>query len=489
MADTRELKIVINSDSSDAEKDLEKFGGSLNRLKNIISADQLRGLAQQGFDFLKNSVFDCVEAFQESQNTLTQLDAVLKSTNNAVGLSKDALVDLSAQLQNTTTYSDEAVLSAENLLLTFTNIGKDVFPEATRVVLDMSTALGQDTKNSAIQLGKALQDPILGVSALRRVGVNFSEDQKEVIENLVETGQSLEAQKLILQELNTEFGGSATAAASTYAGQMTQLKNAINDVQETIGKGLLENLVGATGGFENLTAKVREINTFLTEHKDLVAAIVVGVAVLAATFLGVMVVAMVVVAGTAGVVVAAIGAVIAVIAALATLVVIHWQEIQKFTLEVWGNIVKFFTDVINKITGAFTALGQKISDIMAGITSSVRGMVNSVVDAINTLIRGVNNIAGKVPGVSLKVPELPKLASGTNNFAGGMAIVGEKGPELVSLPRGSSVTPNNKLAGTGTVNININNPVVREENDIDRIIDAVKKALGRENELARLAAI
>ena len=62
--------------------------------------------------------------------------------------------------------------------MTFTKIGQDIFPDATRIVLDMSQALGQDLKSSAVQVGKALQDPILGVSALRRVGVNFSDSQQ-----------------------------------------------------------------------------------------------------------------------------------------------------------------------------------------------------------------------------------------------------------------------------------------------------------------------
>ena len=88
-------------------------------------------------------------------------------------------------------------------------IGKDIFPEATKTMLDMSTALGQDLKSSAIQLGKALQDPILGITALRRVGVNFNNAQKETVKRLVESGQMMKAQKFILAELRTEFCNSS----------------------------------------------------------------------------------------------------------------------------------------------------------------------------------------------------------------------------------------------------------------------------------------
>ena len=84
-----------------------------------------------------------------------------------------------------------------------------------------------------------MQDPILGVTALRRVGVNFNEAQTEVIRNLVETGNAAEAQRLILKELNTEFGGSATEKASQFGGQIEQLGNLIGDLNEAIGNSLV----------------------------------------------------------------------------------------------------------------------------------------------------------------------------------------------------------------------------------------------------------
>jgi hypothetical protein len=43
------------------------------------------------------------------------------------------------------------------------------------------------------------------------------------------------------------------------------------------------------------------------------------------------------------------------------------------------------------------------------------------------------------------------FAKGTNFAPGGMALVGERGPELVNLPRGSRVTPNDKLGNTTNV--------------------------------------
>src|SRR3972149_11993329 len=175
----------------------------------------------------------------ESEQKVAELNAVLKSTGGIAGVTAKQALDLATAFQKTTRFSDEAVLSGENMLLTFTNIGKDVFPQATEVMLDMSQALGQDIKSSAIQLGKALQDSIQGVTALRRVGVNFTEDQQKMIESMVESGDLMGAQKFILQELQTEFGGSARAAGETFAGQLDILKNSLLNVAEGIGTALL----------------------------------------------------------------------------------------------------------------------------------------------------------------------------------------------------------------------------------------------------------
>jgi hypothetical protein len=208
-----------------------------------------------------------VRSFEESQNVMAQTNAVLASTGNAAGITADQVTKLASALERQTKFADEDVQKVENLLLTFTSIGKDIFPQATSTVLDMATALGEDTQSAAIQLGKALQDPILGVTALRRVGVNFNSAQQDVIANLVNTGRAAEAQQMILKELNKEFGGSAVAAGNTLAGQMAKLGNQFDNVKEAIGGIIAEvavpllssllNWFNAAGGVEGVMNKLR----------------------------------------------------------------------------------------------------------------------------------------------------------------------------------------------------------------------------------------
>ena len=173
--------------------------------------------------------------------TKAKLDELQKEpiAVNIIRPTIDMVTGLANSFMGLTKFGDEAILSGENLLLTFTNIGKDIFPDATETMLDMSQALGQDISSSAIQLGKALQDPVLGVTALRRVGVNFTEEQQEMINSMVESGDIMGAQKLILAELSKEFGGSAVAAGKTLTGQWTILGNQFSNVAENVGNSLI----------------------------------------------------------------------------------------------------------------------------------------------------------------------------------------------------------------------------------------------------------
>lgn len=247
MADANIRAVITAQDN--ASSTLNKVGKNIENVGS--SAKQFIGdaigqatvVATAGLAALTAGAVLSVKAFEEQQNEIAQTNAVLKSTAGIAGVTADAVTNLATSLQKTTRYSDEQVRSVENLLLTFTKISKDTFPDATRAVLDMATALGEDTKSASIQLGKALQDPILGITALRRVGVNFSDAQKDVIKNLVDTGHQLDAQKMILKEIQTEFGGSAEAAGNTFAGSLDKLNNALNDVEETIGQFIVEGLV------------------------------------------------------------------------------------------------------------------------------------------------------------------------------------------------------------------------------------------------------
>ncbi len=188
--------------------------------------------------FLKKSVDEAIAA----EKALADLNATIKSTGGVAGVTAQEAIDLAAGLQRVTMFSDEAIISAQSMLLTFTNIGQDVFPQATEAVLNLATKMGGDPVNAAIQLGKALNDPIQGVTALRRVGVQLSDEQENMIKHFMELGDVASAQAVILGELEKEFGGLAEAMGNTFAGRLAIAKNALSDLQETIGFAILPAL-------------------------------------------------------------------------------------------------------------------------------------------------------------------------------------------------------------------------------------------------------
>ncbi len=146
-----------------------------------------------------------------------------KATRESVLATSDALMKL-------TGIDDDVITGAQSILLTFTKIGKQVMPDATQATLDMAAALGLSNKEAAIQIGKALQSE-QGVTALTRAGVTFTKAEQAKLKALFTTGRYMEAQKMILAELNREFGGSAAAQADG----LTRLGTAWGNFVEGIG--------------------------------------------------------------------------------------------------------------------------------------------------------------------------------------------------------------------------------------------------------------
>lgn len=178
---------------------------------------------------------------QEATKVEAQTGAVIKSTGGAAQVTAGHVGAYAEKLASLTGIDDEVIQKGQNMLLTFTNIrnevgaGNNVFDQATQTMLDMSAALGQDASASAMQLGKALNDPINGVTALRRVGVQLTDQQKAQIDAFVKSGDILSAQKIILAELAKEFGGSAAAQATA----ADRMKVIWGNLKEDLGKAIM----------------------------------------------------------------------------------------------------------------------------------------------------------------------------------------------------------------------------------------------------------
>lgn len=245
----KKLEVVLTGNSRGVSKafgDVERrAGGFQSKMVGIgskVGRAMSIGLAGATVAF-GGFVAGGLTSLANIEKIAAQTESAIQSTGGVAGVSAKHIDAYAHALEAKTGIEAESITTGQNLLLTFTNIRNSkldkTFDNATMAALDMSKALGTDMKSSSILVGKALNDPIKGLTALSRVGVSFTAQQKDQIKAMVASGDTLGAQKVILKELNREFGGSAEAFGKTTSGKVAKLKNAFGDVQEAIALKLL----------------------------------------------------------------------------------------------------------------------------------------------------------------------------------------------------------------------------------------------------------
>lgn len=380
-----------------------------------------------------------VSSSVEAQKVQAQLAAAIRSTGGAAGQTIASLNAHAAALQKVTNFGDEATNSAQGLLLTFTKIRGDTFPRATTAVLDMATAMGTDLKSAALQVGKALNDPVLGMTALSRSGIQFTESQKEMVKAMVASGDMLGAQTLILKELETQFGGSARAARETLGGALIALGNAWGDLFEmsgaatnglrlsieslataianpafaafmsTVGSVLFGVLQAATLAATGLANAV----IFLVDNIDTIGVaagtagtlmlIALGPAILASIASGFVAIGVAGVAAfdaiTLAIAANPFGALAVGITAAITAAYVFRDEIKK---AIGVDVVQIATTAANTLIGSFVAAFEDIKFVWnnfplifgAAVTGAVNAVVAGVEMMINASIAGINKLIG-----------------------------------------------------------------------------------------------
>lgn len=248
-----------------ASKALKNVGDEANKahshfsnLKTTALGVFAGNLLTSGATALVGAVGSAVSAAAAYETLGKKTAAVLKSTGNAAHTSVAGIQELAGQLEQLSGVDEEQIINSQNVLATFTQVqngvgkGNDIFNQATKAALNMSSALGTDLQGSTLQVGKALNDPLKGITALSRAGVSFTQQQKDQIKTMVKSGDTLGAQKLILKELNTEFGGAAKAAGEGFNGSMARLKDTVADAGRNIATKLLPSITNVADGLNDL---------------------------------------------------------------------------------------------------------------------------------------------------------------------------------------------------------------------------------------------
>lgn len=250
MADDRVIRVKI--DGSAAKQGGEVVAVSLRDIATAaVSVAGSLKILDAVVGKMIGSLNEMVSAAAESERVFKQLEQAVKATGGSAGYSAAQMADMANALSRVSTYSDEAIGSAEAVLARFTKIGKDVFPQAVQAVLNLGAAMGRDLTSAALAVGRALQEPESGLAGLSRAGIQFSNDEREAIKALVEFGHQAEAQAVILDRIKQGYDGASSAARDTFSGAVDALKVSISELYETAGNQLipvLRNLAETLNG-------------------------------------------------------------------------------------------------------------------------------------------------------------------------------------------------------------------------------------------------
>ena len=216
------------------------FGGISSRMSAFTSLASSGTLATTAFAIgitaLGAATIATARHMAEVEVGQAKTNAILRATGSAAGLTSNQLDMMARKLALSTLASTEGVRDAQNVLLTFKSIAGDTFGRTLTLAQDMAATFGGDLKSSTTQLGKALEDPVKGLSALARVGVTFNEQQQNQIKTMVKMGDTAKAQTLILNTLESQIGGSGRAEAGGVTGAVDTLGQRWNDLLEAWDK-------------------------------------------------------------------------------------------------------------------------------------------------------------------------------------------------------------------------------------------------------------
>jgi hypothetical protein len=244
---------LIKADSKQYEKtvkDTEKTASSANKKveKSFVELGATMAIAKGVFDQIAAGVGELINAYAVQEQAEKRLGAVITATGHAAGFTLEEMKAMAEEMQSVTTFGDEMVLGAQAILATFKSISGDIFPRTIEAAADLSAVFGQSLQQSTTMLGKALEDPIAGMGALRRVGVTLSAQTQKLVKDFVALGDVEAAQNEILKAVEGQVKGTARAMATEGTGSIIQFENAVGDLKEELGKLIVDTILPAVKG-------------------------------------------------------------------------------------------------------------------------------------------------------------------------------------------------------------------------------------------------
>lgn len=247
---------------------LGPVAGRFTALSGAMGSVSLRAVSvTAAFVGLTVALGKGLKTYAQTEKQLGQIQAQLTATGFAAGKSAAEMESMAQAVARATLASLTEVRTAQGILLSFRSITEDSFDAALRASQDLAAAGFGSITDAAKQLGKALEDPVTGLSSLRRAGVTFSSSQKQVIKDLVETGNKAEAMAMILEGINSQVGGAGVGAGKGLAGAFDSLSQSVENFWTAVG----DTAVASTTMdiINNLADSIQRLSDMMSDLDDL----------------------------------------------------------------------------------------------------------------------------------------------------------------------------------------------------------------------------
>lgn len=356
MATVAELEAILKVDNRDAMSGLRTFENALGGVGDVIGGIGSVITAVSGaFAGLFGGAIAAAGAYEKEMALLGAIEqsSLLRNEDIAKGMKGVAYVthmtafevdNLATSFENLTTFSKEQTIQAIRWSETFTSINRETMPKAVEAAMNLSTVFGRDLRTAIIMVDKALQDPVKGVDNLRRIGVQFTEQQKEQIQALVNSGKVTEAQAIIMRELNIELGNAARTVGETLVGKLQIFGNLIKRVFQEAGavllpfaKSFMDMAINVIQNMGKMSPDIIKLGAALT-----IAGIGFGALL---TVIGALL--------------SPLGLFVAIVAGIGSLVATNFQEIVKAITPIYSAIKPEIDAIVNVIKSVWDALNYK----------------------------------------------------------------------------------------------------------------------------------
>lgn len=501
----RPLTILLQADTTGLGAGLQRAQTNLQKFSKKM--DQVGKRAGIAFAGIAGGAILAAKGLEEAQRASARLDNVLTSMGYADATER---VDAYAEsLQNSLAIDADVIKATQTKLATFANLTKTVntaggaFDRATVAALDLAAAGFGTAEGNAVQLGKALEDPIKGIAALAKSGVTFTAQEKEKIKTLVQSNQILEAQDMVLSAIEKQVGGTAAASASSF----DKIKLSLDGVSDAIATGILPLI-------EKVTPKIQAFSTFAQQNANVLSKVVLVVGGLAGALYGLsLIIKAVTVAQIAFNFVAAATKIVYLTLAAATGSATAAQTLAELTYKrstvalvaykvamiaqaAATNIATIAQYALN-LALTLNPIGIVIAAVAALIAIIVLAYKNSETfrNIVDTLFKGLKVLGGYIKdyvigyftflfkiitkvkdaivGIGRAIADSPvgqAISSAFQSFDGFRAaggpvrqgksyIVGEAGPELFTANTSGAISSSGSFGGGGGVNITINGAI------------------------------